>query len=316
MTTTAVINSDEINSVSFPGSEAGLALVELVGTVEIAGSISALTLRLTAKAETSPAATTSLPTTKLRLRIAAQAGCSATSSASALSRIHLSPIQQSAAAEVSVGVLCRRITSASTQTLASVSAASKVALFRGAATNAVAESFVYSIQETYISVSGAASADAQPAYLLRKKPASAVTAGLVLHGVSPNLTFRPAASALVQVQSVVNELTVSYVSVNEVASAVCASILSLNKRIAIPTAIAANAQASATPKLVSYVSADTSPAASVPPAVFYFKRTASAQTEATIIYAIEASDFTATKPAPDERVMVLPAINRRIEVTE
>ena len=63
---TAALNSGQINAVSFPQAEAGLSLIELVGTIEVTASISVLYTRRVVGATTTASAQGSADTTMVR----------------------------------------------------------------------------------------------------------------------------------------------------------------------------------------------------------------------------------------------------------
>ena len=315
MTTTATINSDDINSVSFPGSEAGLSIIEMVGTVSVSGSISSITLRLTAHAETPAAAVPGAANSVRRIRIAATSTGRCTSAVVAQSKIKFFADPQQATAQVSSGVRCLRITSASTQGVVTLSAVAKTLVFRQAITDAVSVWSVKSFQKTTLGATSVASAIAAPAYPIRKLPVSAETTAAALFAVPAKLNRRLSALQIAQASSSVNELTVSFVSAITSALANPSGIFVIVRQKVYPSHSFPEAVSTVSPILIGKTSAASNPAATFNVAAIA-KYRLSAIVNATVSYAIAEADYSTTMPAPIERVMFVPAINRRIEVTE
>lgn len=111
MSTTSTINSGAINAVSFPGSEAGASLIELIGEVAVTCAIGSLSIILTCSASTDAAASTSLPGTKARIQIGASADVSADSLVTAASKLKLAsdPLDASGVGEAAAGIRLKAV---------------------------------------------------------------------------------------------------------------------------------------------------------------------------------------------------------------
>ena len=101
------INSDDINSTSYPGSEDGLSLIELIGSVEVQCYIPAVGLLLSAAAVTSASASGVVSNTTAKMLLSATTDPSAVTQASARSKVFLSPQVQSAQAATSAATATR-----------------------------------------------------------------------------------------------------------------------------------------------------------------------------------------------------------------
>lgn len=113
--TSKTINSGAINSVSFPGSESGAALIELIGEVEVSASISVTYLRVGATGSTAATAAVSRPTPKTIALLGAAAASQASCSASALRKVMVGTASAAIKCATSSGVSVRYGVSAVTQ---------------------------------------------------------------------------------------------------------------------------------------------------------------------------------------------------------
>lgn len=117
--TSKAINSGAINAVSFPGSESGATLIELIGDVEVLGSISMAYLRVGAMGSTTASAATGRPTPRTIALLGATANGQASCSASALRKASVGTASTAASCVTSSGVSARYRIKAYTQAYAS-----------------------------------------------------------------------------------------------------------------------------------------------------------------------------------------------------
>lgn len=96
--TTQAINSGAINETRFPGSQDGLSLIELIGTVEVVCSISAVNVLKTVGASTTATAAGSVGSARLRRRLSATTTSVAQTSAAQVGRVPVSLTRQTASA--------------------------------------------------------------------------------------------------------------------------------------------------------------------------------------------------------------------------
>ena len=89
MTVTATINSGALNEVGFPGSQQGESLIELVGTVVVAATISTVAVLSTTGAKAAPAAYGVAGQPKIRATLSASAEPSVSSTCGVRTKIEL-----------------------------------------------------------------------------------------------------------------------------------------------------------------------------------------------------------------------------------
>lgn len=172
--TSKAINSGAINAVSFPGSESGATLIELIGDVEVSASISGKYLRLGAKGSTIASAATGRPIPKTIALLGATTSGQASCSASALRKVLVGTASVAVNCVTSSGVSVRYGVKASTQAYMS---ATTVETFRKSlslgSTQARAYTACYSVKKCSFSASSSANASASANALL-KVPLSAI----------------------------------------------------------------------------------------------------------------------------------------------
>lgn len=310
------INGNEINAVSFPGSEAGLSLVQLVGQVTVDASMSFFTLRLTAGASTNATAASPLTPTKARFNIGGSTDGLAEASAGVVSKIKFDPVDESASALTAATAIRKFRLSAASSGLAVGSASgvySKV--YRGAATDAKVTTSVVPFR---LEIAGAATdavADASAVVRIKTRRSANTTAaaGSTAHTAA---RFRLSASVVgLATGSAATRRKIS-LGASGTASGIgqSAEFTFLRRLPLTPQNAAALAQA-ITPRMkISVGGAVGSGLASVS-AYAALRMPLGASALATVSSAIAAADFSSTTPAPDERTMVLPLSSRRMEVT-
>lgn len=307
------INGSVINKTAFPGSEDGLSLVELVGTVEVTASVSAVNLRLLASATTGCNASGTAQTTRKAQLSAIVSGVS-TTSAFVYSKTPFAAYGQSLCNATS-GVRLTYRPSAIENAIASTFAYAYVAAKKSASTSGLAVS-ANTKANTFASRSSAVAAVAIASATALRKVACSAEAAPTANGIA-SITFRNRIGATA-LASAASSLSTRF-NVLRGASAVpqavtlalarnrIAAVLGIQRAIADCTPLyairkmnfgaqaQANALASARIRLKRFVSAFA---------------TAQATGQST------ASDFASSMPAPAERLMTVQASDRRMGVTE
>lgn len=165
MTTTSTINSGAINAVSFPGSQEGEALVELVGSVIVTCAISSFLIYSHNTAATSPSASGSA-SIELKRGIVCSATAGATSSCGVVTQVKAGPANVSATAQGSATTALQRRTSASPVNASAYgTAAIGINTRRSASTSAFATGAAYAQRHTHYAGSTTASASSSAAAL-------------------------------------------------------------------------------------------------------------------------------------------------------
>jgi len=310
------INSDEINSVPFPGAESGASLVQLVGEIQASGALSSVTLRLLATAAIACTATTSIPAAKARFGVTPTTECVAATTATAQSKVRLSPVVQPAIADSFASAICKRAVGGSA-TAAAVQTApvSKVMVSLGASAAPAAETTAFAFRKWPVYPNAVFALASTYAQVLSKVLLGASTQGQPVSSVAPIERHQISAIQSASVASTVNAVAHQSVSGNAVAAAVAPAFTS---RAYLRTPVTISAVANGLVNAIDLVPRSASVAASaITPninaaLVMHF----AAATVATVSSAIAAADYSATMPAPLERRMALSPILRRMEVTE
>lgn len=307
------INSGAINETPFPGAESGLSLVELVGTVEVVCSISAVTLRRSARAVTDPSADGTASTVK-KSRLGAAIICNATPTASARRKVSVTSTSQAVCTTAATGRLNFRPSAVASGTAIVTPASGYAAVKRSAIAEVVAairpisaKSYAYrnafsvaaalgsasTLRKLASYIEGAATASTVATAKLRNQLGAQTAAGATGSSstrVSITLRASGQASAIGTAPAYTKEPTGAYTP----CEATCFSIVSV-KGISFGAATQANAVASATMRFRSVVSASVT---------------------ATAIAQSTATDYATAMPAPAERTMTVQGFDRRMEVTE
>lgn len=307
------INGSVINKTAFPGSEDGLSLVELVGTVEVTASVSAVKLRLLASATTGCNATGTAQTTSKAQLSAIVSGVSTTSAfvyskttfaaygqllCNAVSGVRLTyqqSVSESAAATASAYAYSAAKNSASASGLA-VAADTNANTFvsRSAATDATATASAAALRKTAFGAELALTANgiARIAFISR---IHATGTASVAWSASSRFNVLRGASVAPRSDAVVSPgIKLLTVLNRQQAAAECTSLYSV-RQIKFDALSQANALSNARIRLKCIVSAFA---------------TAQATGQST------ASDFASSMPAPAERLMTVQASDRRMGVSE
>jgi hypothetical protein len=309
------INSGAINTVSFPGAEDGLSLVQLIGEVNVATQISSVYLRLTARAATSPVADSSSGVL-LKIAVGASVSCDATSSASAISKVKAFPASQPSYAATLAGVgLKMRLGVSGSGVAAMQSIAARSIAYLSASAEGSATWSVESINKARRGATGAAAAQQNTPLIRTKIPRSATTSAFALTTGAVKAKYRLSASQLATVGWSINGIVENYVSGSTEAKAIVSVVAYSYDRVGL-TPIQPKATTSAGVRVKHLLSAATD-GQSVAPAVNpRLRMNIGASTSAIVSYAAAAADYSVTIQAPIERQMIVPEMNRRMEVTE
>lgn len=308
------LNGNAINETRFPGAEDGLSLIELVGTVQVTASVPKLRLRLTAGASATPAAVTSSPTTRAKYLLAVTGAPTAAATVSAGSKTPRSATgvatlttkiaprlkfvldaAASPAAVVSVQAVNKAKRSATTvaQAVPTVSEQRRIKMSGGAAPAAVAA--VVALRKLVFSASTISNAAGTAARTFMRR-VSATTIGRSTGTGALRLNRRAGAAVSCTADSVAD---------------------STIKRAAYPSALvlqavmpSINAQQRIT---VGGATTQVVTLGSVAGVTARFRL--GAPTVAQAICVSDAEDYGLLVNAPTERLMVVPASDRRMEVT-
>lgn len=314
--TSRAINSDEINSVSFPGAEDGLSLVQLIGTVEVSCSISFVQIRLTASAVVEPSAVVSSPTAKIKSLLGAVIDASAVPAGDTLVKRKSFAEATSARAVVAAATIYReRRLSAIRTATATTSASAVLKVPRSAAASSSATTSADSYKNAYLSGSTQPSAVVLAAGSRRVRSVSASTVPRAV--VSANRTLIRRIGATTNAQAL---FSVSYwrKRPSTASTVALASIPNANFYFQL-LCLQVQTEASAVPGQVAALSriffgADTLAQSTTEASIKMLLRVGATAT-ATVSSAVAALDYSSTIPAPEERRMRLIEISRRMEVT-
>lgn len=308
------INSAAINHLPFPGSETGKALVQLVGTVSVTGTITGISVRLTASAVSSGVASVATnPGILIKHQLGASAECGTSSRVSILGKIQFGAQGNATVAADVTPRLARSVSASTTAASQIANTGTLVTVPRAAAQPAVATASVVSVNETYRSAAALASADAS-VDALRKLIFSASTQGVVSPSISIANRHRVSAqtTAAASAASAISSVTLVFS-----ASAVSAAqwnVFAGKKliRSAIHPAIASAANIASQAIVSRSVSGSGVCTTASGISMRYF---VSASAVATWAGYTVAFDFSVA-PAPEDRQMVVPMDDRRMEVDQ
>jgi hypothetical protein len=372
--TTSAINTGAINALSFPGSQDGLSLVDLVGNVIVTCSVATLSLNLTASAATTPQARCSTSTLIIKYRPSAPATGAAVVAVDAVVKARLSAFAAGAATSTPFATGIKRSSSAQSDASATGSVVAYVMATRSA--SAIALASANSGANKKISFGGATSGTAvASAFAVRgirlgaDNPALATTiASMSLRsGIAATTTATASATSIGRASKIatasvigaaVPSSPVIKARLNSIADPIAALALGsvgTIKRIhvgviglvtsinaAIPALLArpsaltsAVAATQASLKIVNYsiplllqakaatgnvqaliaiqMEAACSASANGSALAALILRTGATIT-ASAITSSSAADYATTLPAPEERLMIVGASDRRMEV--
>lgn len=314
--TSEPINSGAIGHISYPGSESGLSLVQLIGTITANTSLSSITLRLTAGALVAAFAGAGSANTTARMRLGAATDATAATSVSARTKIQVFPEAGTASVSSFAGVLLkRRIAGSATAESATVAVGANTIVSRGAAANATALGQSDSKNRGFRGASATASALAQDAGSLRGISLAGSTDARAVNSAHSISKFRLLASSSGTATSTVFGLVAKTASavVNAVATTSAYAIFYERINLLAQSALAST---SANPRSVFSFGATTDAKADIKIAGVFLQYSLGATTSTQVNTSTAAADYSVTIPAPVERVMVVLASNRRMEVTE
>jgi len=312
--TIGALNSGQINAVPFPQAEAGLSLIQLVGTVEVVGSISALYTRRVVGASTVASATVPDIVTTMRYQMTAAAAARAIGSTTELLKVTSNQAITPASALGSAGVTLKRRLTAAQSARAVVACGAVIKVKRTAAVSAVAASDDVAAQ-TKVPRTAAVQARAQ-------------TSAGALVKVSRSATTVARASATAKIKMILRATAAT-------APSALGTAATRNKRTTGATTTARAVTAATALRKIRF-SATATPRANTLDAIGALRISMSAETVSsalgtsgvalkynlgatTVARAVPsaaATDYGIAMPAPIERRMSVPPSERTMEVTE
>jgi hypothetical protein len=309
------LNSGAINHTQFPGTEAGKSIINLVGTVEAACSLSSIYLLKTASASVEPSAVTGSASTFVRAQLSASTSAQAGATSGAVTELGTVPSAQSAAALTAAVVLVKQRVFASAIGVATVSTINGYPRAdRAAAVSAYADAQAFALRGIPLSATTKARA-VEFASALRKPTRSAATAATANAVATPALLHGVPASGI----SLATGVATTRVNVRRGASTTgfavgSAPIAGRNVLVGLsPLSAFAGTQGASERHYKTNSAAAAGVAAVDANAAFKFNLAAS--TTAQAIAESAAADYALASPAPVERLMTVPASDRRMEVT-
>lgn len=310
--TSKVLNGGAINAVSFPGATAGPQLVEMIGTVQVTGLLSAISFRRITGASATAYVYASVANTTNRAQVLATTTSQAQVAALVRSKVKVTPVALSAYCSASVVAGAKRIISASA-TCSAVTASGGANYVRRSASATASASTAATARTNVIRLASATSQATAYAFASRKSTASASATAAASSTTSITLSHRlvastaptanGSASSRVNIQRAASTLaraapTVFAARARTVDSAITAQAVVVDVFSRRGVKLAMNQQAVATT------------AASI-----VVTHRLSAATTGQAIAASAAADYSTNQPAPLERQMIVPAFDRRMEVT-
>lgn len=313
--TANTLNGNALNETRFPGAEAALAIIELVGSVQVVTELSSVKLRLGVYASGTSAANVS-GTARLKLGAGGGTTAQAVASATPQSKVFLYPLATPAQASSLVSAVCYRRTGATGTGVATPAVVSYVYAKRGASVTASATiTPARWWRYTYYAGSGTAVANGT-VLALRKAFRSASESGVAV-GVA-NTASRKLVSAS---GAAVATTSVSFVNVRRIVRVVGTGTATCSAYgrilvIAYPQLLTAQATSPAANAWVYLnTGGGSTEGQATGKASTRMKFSVGASTTAQAIAASGAEDFGLLISAPTERLMIVPASDRRMEVT-
>ena len=311
--TSKAINSGAINAVSFPGSESGATLIELIGDVEVLGSISMTYLRVGAMGSTTASAATGRPTPRTIALLGATASGQASCSASALRKAFVGTASAAASCVTSSTVSARYGIKAVTQARSS---STTVDTFRKslslASTMARAVTACNSVKRCRFSA-GSLAAASTSAGALTKVPMSATARWPVTASASIIIEIGVSASSTSTATGSIGTL----LHVNRYAAAIASAAGSpLQSKMAFGASATANAVAYTSLPATSIRALRAAYGLAIADQSVNAMRRVhlSASTSANVKSYCLARDFASSVRAPEERQMVVPENDRTMKV--
>lgn len=299
------INSGTLNSVPFPASETGLAIIELIGTTEVTGTIPSVTLRLTASAKTEASAGGNA-SLKMRRTVPATVTASGlVSDISARTKIPLAG-DTACSASTSAGNVLKYVFGGTASGTATSTVTSYQKSFKSAATSGVSTATVNTVRWRPASALVSASALSSVKQNLIKRGVSFTQVASATSRNTIALAYRLGSSTVGTATPTVNSVKDIHFAASGLSKAQTSTAERMNISIG-PINQASIADASSGLVLVSNISATTLSEAVVNEPMFVFRLQTGAYTPASVSATSVALDYTVTLPAPSYRQMVVPA---------
>ena len=312
--TSRALNSGPLNAVSFPLSEEGLSLIQLTGTVEVVCNVSILGVRRFVQASGTASAR---GTASMIFKTQAAAITPATATTRAGVRLKTTNNSAKVTAKAiaaSDGYALRRA-SAIQPARAIVSAKAFVKVFKSAHATPTADTNTF---EPIIRVPRTATTHPSAvcrATALIKAPRAATTVARGKNIASITLKSRLRATVAPSALGLASTLRKSTAAATTIARAITSANTLRKRRVA--ATVAAQAQIGQTLAALRYRFAATTVAQAIAAdARVVFELQLGAQTTAQAIARSAATDYGIAVPAPQERLMFVPASERTMEVTE
>ena len=309
------LNSGAINHTQFPGAESGKSIIDLSGTVEVVCALTSIYLLKTAEAQVAPSAVTSSLTTSVRALVVASTAGEAVVAATAQSKLRLGATPQVASAVADVRPRSKFSLTAATSGFAATSAINGFPrASRSATAAAVAATFAFA--QRGMPMAGSTTARAVSfAGSLRKPSRSAATSGVVTSRVAITLTHQPPASTVAFSSGQVSTRVNIELGANVVAAAIVGTPITGRNILVQLTPSSAVALARSLSERHTKPNTATGSGLALSAAGVSTRLHMTGSTVASAIAASAATDFAIAAPAPVERLMMVPASDRRMEVT-
>lgn len=309
--TSQALNSGAINSVSFPSSEDGRSLIELVGDVTVSASISHITKRLVVTIPGQASASPSTPTPSYRIQLNAQTTALAAAFVGAVTKASVRPVAALASALPSSGIRLKIGLSAGTSPSAVAAGSGKTIVRRGVSGSGSASGVADTVRRIRVGASGAPSVEpivSANLDVLRSitetARASTSASYRVIQYVSAS-TQAVANHSVVEALKAVRSASTTAYSTGEASFVVEANV--------VATGVASASCLDALTWRRTFIGASAESVANSFASTTVIMRM-SASTEAAINAMVTAADYASTVPAPDERRMVVQDSPRRMEV--
>ena len=311
--TNSTINSGAINETPFPGAESGASLIELVGTVEVACSISAVTLRRLVQAVASASANGTAATVK-KSRLGAAIVCTATPTVTARSKIPVIATTPATCASSATNRITFIFAASGSGVATTTPANGSIAVARSAFAEAGAIIFP-AAAKTY-AYRGATSTAGATGTVATLRKLAAYIEGAAIASNTAKATVRNRIGAQVSVVATGTFGTRVSITLQAITQAQALGTAPLYKKI--PTGAYTPSLATCPPagsvKGISFGA--TTQANALASATIRFKSVVSASVTATAIAQSTATDYATAMPAPVERTMTVQGFDRRMEATE
>lgn len=310
---THALNSGAINAVPFPGAEEGASVIDLLGTVEVTGSLSAISLRLTATARTSPSAVCSVNNVKSRMQLQATTAPSAVATNTDVqSRITLAG-NTSGECSTAAAIVVKFNTSALTEAAAQVSVSSYQYAARSASATASATATANCVKYFYRGAETTGSASVSvPDARIKLTPGVASAQPSVIPTVGIILAHQLAATSSPTAVASADAARVMSFAASATPSASASAGVQLRVATAIAVQPSANGSAGTTMRYGLFaqeqaraIAADTT---------LQLNILLGAGTSAQAVASAAGADFASKLPAPFERQIVVPPYDRTMKV--